>query len=194
MRLTPSEIKEIATAQNAERWHNSQDKYSFIKNVITQYFGDDAILNASDMEANTENLEDALDQTHMKNTWEAELYLSWLNDFISTERFAEHYNLKPARALEIIEKGRANHHRRTSRKQDASFSVRASHKEGENVLCIQPYDRDDQPLDVKTINYKSQTAPVLESFCTLENAMAEHGIEADIQGQDGTYYHGTIIH
>jgi hypothetical protein len=46
----------------------------------------------------------------LKNTWEAELYLSWLNDFISTERFAEHYNLKPARALEIIEQGRANHH------------------------------------------------------------------------------------
>jgi len=77
--------------------------------------------------------------------------------------------------------------------QDASFSVRASHNDGENILSIQAYDRDDQPLDVKTISYPSQTAPVLESFCALENAMASHGIEADIQGQDGTHYHGTII-
>ena len=77
--------------------------------------------------------------------------------------------------------------------QDASFSVRASHNDGENILSIHAYDRDDQPLDVKTISYPSQTAPVLESFCALENAMALHGIEADIRGQDGTHYHGTII-
>jgi len=79
-------------------------------------------------------------------------------------------------------------------KQYASFSVRASHNDGENTISIQAYDGDDQPLDVKTITYKSQTAPVLESFCTLENAMEEHGIEADIQEQDGTHYHGVIIH
>jgi hypothetical protein len=79
-------------------------------------------------------------------------------------------------------------------KQDASFSVRASHNDGENTLSIQAYDGDDQPLEVRTISYPSQTAPVLESFCTLENAMEKHGIEADIQGQDGTHYHGVIIH
>jgi len=78
-------------------------------------------------------------------------------------------------------------------KQDAFFSVRASPTEGENIISIHTYDSDDQPLDVKTISYPSQTAPVLESFCALENAMASHGIEADIQGQDGTHYHGFVI-
>ena len=110
MKLTPSEIRGLATIQNAEKWHESKYKRLFTEDLITQYIGDDATMGTSDMEVNTELLEDALDEVFLSNTWEAELYLSWLNDFISTERFAEHYNLKPARALEIIEQGRANHH------------------------------------------------------------------------------------
>ncbi len=73
------------------------------------------------------------------------------------------------------------------------FAVRASEKEGVNMLSIHRYDSDDQPLEVQTISYPSQTAPVLESFCALENALEAHGIEADIQSQDGKHFHGTII-
>ena len=110
MKLTPSEIKNLATIQNAEKWHESKYKRLFTEDLITQYIGDDSTVNSSDMDANVELLEDEFDRTYLSNTWQAKLYLSWLNDFISTERFAEYYNLKPARALEIIEKGRANHH------------------------------------------------------------------------------------
>lgn len=110
MKLTPSEIRDLATIQNAEKWHESKHKRLFTEDLITQYIGDDATMNTSDMEVNAELLEDALDQTHIKNTWAAKLYLSWVNDFLTTEKFAEHYNLKPARALEIIEQGRINHH------------------------------------------------------------------------------------
>lgn len=116
MRLTRSEIKEIATIQNAESWHKSQNKNYFVKKLIMEYFGDDAQISPPDMEKNTERLEDALDQAHLKNTWEAKLYLSWLNDFLSTEKFAEYYNLKPDRALDIIKKGRANYHHKPMRK------------------------------------------------------------------------------
>lgn len=73
------------------------------------------------------------------------------------------------------------------------FAVRASEKEGVNILSIHRYDSDDQPLEVQTISYPSQTAPVLEDFATLENALEAHGIEANIQYQDGSYFEGTII-
>lgn len=39
------------------------------------------------------------------------LYLSWLNDFLTVERFAEHYNLSVEEAKTLIELGRANHER-----------------------------------------------------------------------------------
>lgn len=77
--------------------------------------------------------------------------------------------------------------------QVAMFSVRASQKEGINRLSIHRYDSDAEPLEVQTISYTSQTAPVLEAFCTLENALESHGIEAHIHEQDGAYFHGTII-
>lgn len=76
---------------------------------------------------------------------------------------------------------------------DALFTVSASPADGESLLLIQPHDSGDQSLEARVISYPSQVAPALESFCALENAMAKHGIEADIQGQDGTHFHGTII-
>ena len=33
------------------------------------------------------------------------LYLSWLNDFITVEKFAEHYNISVEMALAIIDVG-----------------------------------------------------------------------------------------
>ena len=77
--------------------------------------------------------------------------------------------------------------------QETMFTVRASEKEGVNILSIHRYDANDQPLDVETISYPSDTAPVLESFCALENALEAHGIEAEIRGQDGTHFQGNII-
>ena len=79
------------------------------------------------------------------------------------------------------------------KEEDAMFAVRASEKEGVNILSIHRYDSNDQPLDVETISYDSETAPVLEAFCALENALEAHGIEANIQYQDGSYFEGTII-
>jgi hypothetical protein len=196
MRLTPSETKELATMKNAETWDRLQGSYSFTENLIMQYFweraGDDAVMNTSDMDVNLELLDEALYQAHLRIADELKLYRSWVNDFLTTGKFAEHYNLPPARALEIIERGRA-HHRRTGKKQDALFTVSASPTDGENLLLIQACDSDDQPLEIRVISYLSQANPALEEFCALENAMSSHGIEADIQGQDGTHYHGTII-
>ena len=82
---------------------------------------------------------------------------------------------------------------RKYKEEDAMFTVRASEEEGVNMLSIHRYDSNDKPLDIETISYPSQTTPVLESYCALENALDAHGIEADIRGQDGTHFHGIII-
>lgn len=37
------------------------------------------------------------------------LYLSWVNDFLTYERFAEYYGVSVEHAQKLIELGRANH-------------------------------------------------------------------------------------
>ena len=37
------------------------------------------------------------------------LYLSWVNDFLTVERFAEYYGISECHAQELIELGRENH-------------------------------------------------------------------------------------
>jgi len=77
-------------------------------------------------------------------------------------------------------------------KKAASFKVTATDAIGENKITIYTYDSDQQP-QVKNISYSSEADPAQEEFATLEDALAKHGIEADIQEQDGSYYHGFLI-
>ena len=41
-----------------------------------------------------------------------EMYLDWFNDFISTSRFAEYYDLSMAEAENVIDVGRKINHER----------------------------------------------------------------------------------
>ena len=40
------------------------------------------------------------------------LYLDWVNNFLTVARFAEHYGMPEAKALRVINTGRALNHRR----------------------------------------------------------------------------------
>jgi len=40
----------------------------------------------------------------------AEMYLDWVNNFLTVARFAEYYNISETEALAVIEKGRIDHH------------------------------------------------------------------------------------
>jgi len=37
------------------------------------------------------------------------IYLDWLNNFLTVDRFAEHYGMTPDAALELIDSGRRAH-------------------------------------------------------------------------------------
>tara|TARA_B110000977_G_scaffold107954_1_gene140601 strand:- start:268 stop:420 length:153 start_codon:yes stop_codon:yes gene_type:complete len=41
-----------------------------------------------------------------------EMYLDWFNNFLSTDRFREYYNLSMAEAENIIDEGRKINHQR----------------------------------------------------------------------------------
>ena len=41
-----------------------------------------------------------------------EMYLDWFNNFLSTDRFREYYNLSMAEAENIIDEGRKINHKR----------------------------------------------------------------------------------
>ena len=41
-----------------------------------------------------------------------EMYLDWFNNFLSTEKFKEYYNLSMAEAENVIDQGRKINHKR----------------------------------------------------------------------------------
>jgi|TARA_B110000977_G_scaffold102156_1_gene133651 hypothetical protein len=41
-----------------------------------------------------------------------EMYLDWFNNFLSTEKFREYYNLSMAEAENVIDQGRKINHKR----------------------------------------------------------------------------------
>ena len=62
--------------------------------------------------ANKEQFEHVQQRKKQLNDYYEEMYLSWFNDFLTIDRFAEFYNITTIKALSIIKKGRKINHNR----------------------------------------------------------------------------------
>lgn len=62
--------------------------------------------------SNLKQFEHAKQRRKELNKFYEEMYLSWFNDFLTIEKFAEFYNITTLKAFSIIKKGRIINHNR----------------------------------------------------------------------------------